>query len=130
MTEVTRRNFMAGVVTAVTAAKLGEKFNLEPNSSASPETILSESTALTIHPNSIDFRFAPRHWQTAICFPDDPKKSLVGQQGDLRYGFAKNLFVGMEDFSTVCTFAFAGMQNDQVQRQWLESLLRRGAGER
>jgi hypothetical protein len=121
MTEVTRRNFMAGVVAAVTAAKLPEKSVLEPNPSASFEKNLTESATSTVHPEPIDFRFAPRHWQTAICFPDDPKKSLVGQQGDIRYGFAKSLFVGMEDFSTVCTFGLAGMQDDQVQRQWLES---------
>ena len=45
----------------------------------------------------------------------------MGQAGELRYGFAKNLLVGMEDFATVCTFSLAGMQDDRVVRQWLEA---------
>jgi len=70
----------------------------------------------------IDFRFAPRLWQATIGFPDDPKKSLVGQNGELRYGFVKgNLLVGMEDFWTVCSFSLAGMEDDHLMRQWLEA---------
>jgi len=70
----------------------------------------------------IDFRFAPRLSQATICFPDDSRKSLVGQNGELRYGFVKgNLSVGMEDFATVCSFSLAGMQDDRGTRQWLEA---------
>jgi len=70
----------------------------------------------------IDFRYAPRLSQATICFPDDPRKSLVGRGGELRYGFVKgNLLVGMEDFVTVCSFSLAGMQDDRVVRQWLEA---------
>ncbi len=69
---------------------------------------------------AVDFRYAPRLSQATICFPDDPKKSLVGQVGDLRYDFAKSQIVGAEDFATVCTFSLAGMQDDRVVRQWLE----------
>ena len=69
---------------------------------------------------AVDFRYAPRLSQATICFPDDPKKSLVGQAGDLRYDFAKAQIVGGEDFATVCTFSLAGMQDDRVLRQWLE----------
>jgi hypothetical protein len=69
---------------------------------------------------AIDFRYAPRLSQATICFPDDPKKSLVGQAGDLRYDFAKSQIVGGEDFATVCSFSLAGMQDDQIVRQWLE----------
>jgi hypothetical protein len=76
-------------------------------------------TASTASP-AVDFRYAPRLSQATICFPDDPKKSLVGQAGDLRYDFAKSQMVGGEDFATVCTFSLAGMQDDRVARQWLE----------
>jgi hypothetical protein len=69
----------------------------------------------------VDYRYAPRLSQATICFPDDPKKSLVGQMGDLRYDFAKGLLVGGEDFGTVCTFSLAGMQDDRVVRQWMEN---------
>jgi len=60
---------------------------------------------------TVDFRYAPRLSQATICFPDDPKNSLVGQLGDLRYDFAKGQIVGGEDFGTVCTFSLAGTQN-------------------
>lgn len=69
----------------------------------------------------VDFRFAPRNCQSTICFPDDPMKTVVGQAGDLRYGFAKGLMVGMEDFATVITFSLAGMQDDKVVKQWIEN---------
>jgi len=35
----------------------------------------------------IDFRFSPPEWQTAICLPNDPLKSLVDKDGDLLYGY-------------------------------------------
>ena len=70
---------------------------------------------------AVDFRYAPRLWQSTICYPDDPHKSLVGQGGDLRYGFGKGSLTGVEDFATVCTFSLAGMQDDHVVRQWLEA---------
>ena len=69
----------------------------------------------------IDFRYAPRLSQATICFPDDPNKTLVGQAGDLRYGFGNQFVAGAEDFVTVCTFSLAGMQDDRVARQWLEA---------
>lgn len=81
----------------------------------------SEHSGTALSPESgVDFRFAPRLSQATICFPDDPKKSLVGEAGDLRYDFAKSQMVGGEDFGTVCTFSLAGMQDDRVLRQWLE----------
>jgi hypothetical protein len=70
---------------------------------------------------NVDFRYAPHHSQSTICFPDDPMKTIVGQAGDLRYGFAKSLFVGAEDFSTVIEFSLAGFQDDRVPRQWVEA---------
>ena len=34
---------------------------------------------------AVDFRYAPPEWQTAICLPDDPEKTLVDHLGRLRY---------------------------------------------
>ncbi len=35
----------------------------------------------------VDFRFAPPRWQTSICLPDDPAKTLVDSEGRLLYEF-------------------------------------------
>ena len=34
-------------------------------------------------PAAVDFRYSPPEWQTAICLPDDPHKSLVDRNGEL-----------------------------------------------
>ncbi len=110
-----RRGFLGGLLASGAAAAAGGKEALkgtERNANPAPENISA---------TAVDFRYAPRLSQATICFPDDPKKSLVGQGGELRYGFGKNLMAGMEDFSTVCTFSLAGMQDDRVVRQWLEA---------
>jgi hypothetical protein len=44
----------------------------------------------------LDFRHAPPQWQTAICLPDDPRKSLVDENGTLLYHYGK----GGNDFAT------------------------------
>ncbi len=110
-----RRGFLGGLLVSGAAAAAGGKETLTATASlASREPEDTPAAA-------VDFRYAPCVSQATICFPDDPKKSLVGQAGDLRYGFANSLQVGMEDFATVCTFSLAGMQDDRVVRQWLEA---------
>src|SRR5580700_1948995 len=37
--------------------------------------------------DKVDFRFAPQDFQSTICFPDDPAKTVIGKYGDLRYDF-------------------------------------------
>jgi hypothetical protein len=67
---------------------------------------LSLPTSLPNPPNTnVDFRYAPHHQQSTICFPDDPKKTIVDQAGDLRYGFAKSLSAGMSRVVQVDPFA-------------------------
>ena len=111
MAQFSRRKFLEGV--ALSGAVGVAASNLEGiGFQRQSETAQSEP--------AVDFRYAPRLSQATICFPDDPKKSLVGQAGDLRYDFAKSKIVGGEDFGTVCTFSLAGMQDDRVLRQWLE----------
>jgi hypothetical protein len=41
---------------------------------------------------AIDFRYGPPDVWTAICFPDDPHKSLVREDGALLYGFEDRTF--------------------------------------
>jgi hypothetical protein len=47
-------------------------------------------------PAAVDFRFAPPEWQTAICLPDDPHKSLVDRGGELLYHYGQ----GGREFGT------------------------------
>jgi len=47
-------------------------------------------------PAVVDFRYAPPEWQTAICLPDDPHKSLVDRKGELLYHYAQ----GGREFGT------------------------------
>ncbi len=42
---------------------------------------------LSAQDNILDFRFSPPEWQTAICLPDDPHKTLVDKSGELLYHY-------------------------------------------
>jgi hypothetical protein len=111
---VSRRTFLETLAASgAAAAARGEVSTSRPVGTKSKNANASDTP--------IDFRYAPRLSQATICFPDDPKKSLVGQAGDLRYGFINPPMAGMENFATVCTFSLGGMQDDRVSRQWLEA---------
>jgi hypothetical protein len=69
---------------------------------------------------AIDFRYSPLSWQTAYCFPDDHYKSLVGERGELRFGH-RGQGGGIANFPEVVEFSFAGMEDNQVGWQRLES---------
>jgi len=47
----------------------------------------------------VDFRYMPPEWQTAICFPDDPYKSIVDKSGDLLYHYER-VVGGTDGFRT------------------------------
>lgn len=68
----------------------------------------------------IDFRFAPHDFQSIICFPDDPAKTLVGKHGDLRYDFPKDQFAAIGQFGTIVEFSLAGMNRDVWIEQKME----------
>jgi hypothetical protein len=77
----------------------------------------SPATSLANPPDAkVDFRYTPQHQQSTICFPDDPRKTIVGQAGDLRCGFAKSLSAGMDNFASVVEFSLAGFQDDKIPR--------------
>ena len=46
--------------------------------------------------SGVDLRFSPPEWQSAICLPDDPHKSLVSRTGELLYHFNR----GGREFGT------------------------------
>ena len=45
-----------------------------------------EAVAANTPQDKVDFRYAPPQWQTAICLPDDPQKTLVAKSGELFNG--------------------------------------------
>ena len=47
---------------------------------------------------SVDFRYAPPWWQSAICLPDDPDKILVGKEGQVLLDFGRG---GVRNFGVV-----------------------------
>jgi len=61
--------------------------------------------------SEVTFEYAPPEWQTAICLPDDPHKSLVDHKGKLLYHYNKQ---GLEFGTTVCVEAVKkAAQTDQ-----------------
>jgi len=60
---------------------------------------------------AVDFRHSPPWWQTSICLPDDPDKTLVGKEGQLLFDWgvrpdkARGSFVATmgEDVSSFAT---------------------------
>src|ERR1700678_484076 len=117
MSPVNRREFVAGLIVSGTAAA-----SPIPRDNSAGNRVDTPLPRPGIGPRTkIHFGYAPRHSQSTICFPDDPHKSIVGQAGDLRYGFAEALLVGTEDFATVVEFSLAGFQDDKISRQWIEA---------
>src|SRR5512133_4075165 len=107
---VDRRQFLTTLIVSGAAASVHAN---GVEALASPTQTEQPSRAPNSWNTGVDFRYAPHHSQATICFPDDHFKSVVGQAGDLRYGFPKALLVGMEDFNLVIEFSLAGFQDDK-----------------
>jgi hypothetical protein len=71
------------------------------------------AAAATNDPWTVDFRYAPPSWQTAICLPDDWQKTLVGKDGSLLYDYPGH-YAG---FGTRITFTLPG------KTQWIKQEL-------
>jgi hypothetical protein len=115
-----RRQFVTALVLSGAAAAAPRR-GVENDPSTSRPQVPPQDSLANQGNATVDFRYAPHHQQSTICFPDDPRKTIVGQAGDLRYGFGKSLSAGMENFSTVIEFSLAGFQDDKVLRQCIES---------
>jgi hypothetical protein len=61
--------------------------------------LLLPTSGLAQSPGKVDFRYSPPEWQTAICLPDDPYKTLVDKNGDLLYHYNQ----GGREFGTRIT---------------------------
>ena len=70
-------------------------------------------------PPAIDFRYSPLTSQAAFCFPDDPRKSLVSNQGELLYGHPGK--GNAEFFPITVGFELNGMESARVVSQTMES---------
>jgi len=77
------------------------------------DTALPAAASTTNDPWTIDFRYAPPSWQTAICLPDDWQKTLVGKDGSLLYDYPGS-YAG---FGTRITFGLSG------ETRWLKQEL-------
>lgn len=116
MNPVDRRSFVMGMVlTGVASAAPGLAFGEE--SKAAAQSASKAVPALL----PVDFRYRPRAWQSTFCFPDDVHKSLVGEHGDLRYGFPLTQSDGPEDFATLVDFTLQGMPSDAAPSQRLHA---------
>ncbi len=118
MSTIDRRQFVTTMVLAGGATVAGINSEAAEAPVAAPATTPSKAA---LDPAAIDFRYKPLTWQATFCFPDDPYKSLVGERGDLRYGFKPDKFAGPNEFSTIVEFGLQGMQPDRIAAQTLEA---------
>jgi len=114
MSGMTRRELLSNIAGAGIASASGLLQPLKLSPSAAAELSPSSSS-------SVDFRYAPKHFQTAFCLPDDRHKSLADESGRLLYDFPDNQFASIFEFGTVIEFSLAGMEPDEIRRQWIES---------
>src|SRR5579862_7746709 len=104
-----RRQFVTSLIASGAAVVVPE-----PSIARNLPSFSTATSLANAQHSEVDFRYAPRNQKSTICFPDDPRKTVVGQAGDLRCGFAKSLSAGMENFATVIEFSLAGFQDDKV----------------
>jgi len=62
--------------------------------------------------SAVDYRFSPPEWQTAICLPDDPCKSLVDSAGRLLYHYGQT----DREFGTTISVETNPNSRQQAQR--------------
>lgn len=119
-----RRTFLAGSTAAglitgldlAAAAREAGAQGSERPMAPKPQAEGNQSDA-----SAVDFRFAPADFQSTICFPDDPDKTVLGKRGDLRYDFPADIFASVEQFGTIVEFTLAGMGQDTWHEQRMES---------
>lgn len=114
MKPINRRTFLASGAAAGVLGGVDLAAALQ-SSAASPVPQRSEDNT------AVDFRYAPTEWQSTVCFPDDPDKTVVGKWGDLRYDFPSSPFSGIGEFGTIVEFTLAGMPRSQWVKQSMEA---------
>lgn len=114
MQPINRRTFLAGG----TAASLFTGLDLDARLRAGDEPVSSTHAA---EDSVVDFRFAPADFQSTICFPDDPHKTVLGKRGELRYDFPQDRVAGIDQFGTIIEFHLAGMGEETWRAQTMEA---------
>ena len=119
MKTIDRRNFLGGVLASGATLAAATLSAADTPTGQQPKPHPAAKTALNGDMEAIDFRYSPREYQTAFCFPDDPHKSLVSQSGQLLYGYDNR--GGVYYFPLKIGFALRGMMTPNVLSQKLES---------
>ncbi len=123
MKNVNRRQFLEG--TLLTGGALTSTLLLPEALAQQPMTHPTAASAATPapgfpgEPTPIDFRYSPVLCQTAFCFPDDPRKSLIDETGTLLYGYDREGKIFY--FPLKIGFDLGGMQSAKVMNQTMES---------
>lgn len=120
MKRINRRTFLAsgtaaGLLTGLDLPATLRAADTSQSAQAKPES------AMPLDHARVDFHFAPSDFQSTICFPDDPDKTVLGKHGDLRYDFPSSPFAGIDQFGTIVEFTLAGMGRDTWLHQHMEA---------
>lgn len=119
MKPVDRRTFLTGSAAAALLTSL-EPTAAHATTTTDPQNPPAAKSESAANP-ATDFRFAPADFQSTICFPDDPAKTVVGKWGDLRYDFPDDRLAGIGQFGTIIEFTLAGMSRDEWIQQTMEA---------
>ena len=117
MKPIDRRTFLAG--SAAAALVTGLELPTAAAQAAKPAAAASERAGA--FNAAVDFRYAPADYQSTICFPDDPAKTLVGKWGELLYDFPHDQFAAIHQFGTIVEFTLSGMGRDAWGEQTMEA---------
>ncbi len=120
MSSKTRRQFLSdlglsvGAITLVRGIANAEIFTGNGDVGGGSRTPTKPQRLL----EGVDFRFAPKQWQSSFYFPDDVQKSLVGRYGDLLYG-SMGVKEGNESFLETVSFGVVGYEKGSLGEQSL-----------
>jgi hypothetical protein len=117
MKPVDRRTFLAGGA----AAALLSGLEYPAAASQADAATRSAGERRDSFDAAVDFRYAPADYQSTLCFPDDPAKTLIGKRGDLRYDFPHDQFAAIHQFGTIVEFTLSGMARGTWAGQTMEA---------
>lgn len=121
-----RRTFLAGGAAAGLLSGLGRAATASEFADASglespAASVDAEAKQANADVSDVDFRYAPTDFQSTICFPDDPNKTVISKRGEFRYDFPADIFASPAQFGTIVEFTLAGMGQDAWIDQQMES---------